>query len=142
MCDVLSHCRTYLCRRYDRTACAYVRILECLNAFLCYETSAVETLVEYVLYLVVDSRVVRLNLVVGRDADCLAVGTECECVYCCALEERYEGFLHLLRLCLLLEHHYVVATTSEVDTLAQATYEEAAKHDEDYDAEHCERCLI
>ena len=100
-----------------------------------------QTLVEDVLYLVVDGRVVRLNLIVGRDTDSLAVGTECKRIDVGTAEERTQSGSYLLGLYLLLKNDNIVAATGKVDTLAQATYEEAAYHYKDNRTEDDERCL-
>ena len=100
-----------------------------------------QTLVEDVLYLVVNCRIVRLDLIVGRDTYGLAVSTEGEGVDSSSLEVGHERCLDILRLYLLLKHYNVVATTGEVDALAQATDGEAANHKYDDGGKDTERYL-
>ena len=63
--DILSHRRTYLCTADDRTTGTNIRILECVHVLLCHEVCLRHSLEQDVLALVVNSWVVRLNLVVG-----------------------------------------------------------------------------
>ena len=105
-----------------------------------------EGVVEDGLCAVVLHRVVGLNIVVGRDTDGLAVRTEGDdgsrgllasvrtrSVDECAIEQ----LAHALYLRGLVEGHDIVASTREVDTLAEAADGEAA--DEDHGGNAAER---
>ena len=136
--DVLSHGRSYLGRADDGSARTDIRVLEGLYVGLADEASLVEGVVEDGLCAVVLHRVVGLNIVVGRDADGLAVRTEGDdgsrgllasvrtrSVDECAIEQ----LAHALYLRGLVEGHDIVASTREVDTLAEAADGEAADED-------------
>ena len=115
MCDILSDRRSNLCRGDDRAALTDIWVLEGSEVFLINEVCLLEHVVENLLCLVVHRRVVRLNLVVGRDTDCLTVCTKSESRCVISLESTAERLTNLLWLYCLLECHNIVATSSEVN---------------------------
>ena len=151
MRKLLSHRRTDLGRRDDGTASALVRILECLNVFLADEVGLLQCGVEDGLSLVVNLGVVGLDIPVGRDTNGLTLSTQGDDAGVGLLVsllangvDKGSGkcLAHILDVGFLVEHHHVVATTGEVDTLAQAANGERDAEDDGSHAPDDERLPI
>ena len=84
--------------------------------------------------MIVLSRIVRIDVIVGRDTDSFSVSTNSNNRCCChltsirtycVLESIIQHFTHLLNLYRLCKGNNEVTTTSKINTLAQATYTKA-----------------
>ena len=130
VCDILSYRRTNLCTADNRTAGAHVWVLECCYILLCHKVCLRHGLEQDILAFVVNSRVIRLNLVVGRYTDGLTVSSKGNSAHVGIAECSGKCSAHFLWLNSFLQFHNIVATTGEVDALAQSANTEA--DDEQY----------
>ena len=105
-----------------------IGVLEGLNALLTYEAALLQGIVEDSLSLVVNIRIVRLDIPVGRYTDGLTVGTQSDNAGVSLLagilangvdECASQCLTNILNVCLLVESNNIVTTTGEVDALAQ-----------------------
>ena len=134
MSDVLSNGRTDLSGADDRTTLAHVRILEVINIGLCHDACILKGFEENLLSLVVNGRIVRVNLIVCGYTDAVTFCSQCDssgignlfCSIGILLDKcLVQDLTYLLRFYRLLELHDVVTSTCEIDTWVKLVDEEA-----------------
>ena len=141
--DIRCYGRTYLLAADDRAASTLITIDEVLQCkVVCQQISAFKSLEEFALDLAINLDVVLLNAVVRRDTNGLSFCTQSNCrgvtLGECLRKQAANGlWLHLV-----LEHYHEVATTSKVDTLAEATSQHEGNADNCQCAEDCEALLV
>ena len=131
--DVFSHRRTNLRTADDRATITHIWVLKGFYIGLCNHTSLLQCIVKDGLSLVVHSGIVGLNIPVGRYTHRLSFCTEgndsgvgwLTGVLTHRVDKGIiEHVAHILSSHFLVERHNIVATTGEVDALAQATHTE------------------